>query len=327
MIRKPPRSPRFYTPEQWKEFIDKWQKSGLSQSKFCRQHELTHSAFFRWRNKITGLKSGLSIPKTSQTASFDSLSRVTEKSELVHKKKRRKACYYTAAQWKEFIHDWKQSGFSQRNYCRQKGLTYSAFVNWSKKLEDPEVAKLANIKKRTQYTFEQWKEFIDDWKKSGLSQGAYCLQKNLAPTTFFSWSKKLENQELAKTESLQGCTHYDPNQWKGFVEEWKKSDLSIARYCAKNGLNPGSFYKWKQKFKSAKLSLQVEEHPEKQKPSPSFSFEENFIPVMLKPPSLTNASNVNPRIEVTLSQGHHLSIQGPFDWGNLIALLTSILRS
>lgn len=89
MIRKSPRPPRFYTPEQWKEFIDKWQRSGLSQSKFCRQHELTHSAFFRWRNKIAGLESGLSLPKTSPTASFNSLSRTAEKSEPIHKKKYR----------------------------------------------------------------------------------------------------------------------------------------------------------------------------------------------------------------------------------------------
>jgi transposase-like protein len=326
-MKKPPRPPRFYTPEQWKEFIDKWQKSGLSQSKFCRQHELTHSAFFRWRNKITGLKSGLSLPKTSPTASFDSLSRVTEKSELVHKKKYRKPCYHTATQWKEFIDDWKQSGLSQGNYCRQKNLTESSFIDWRKKFENPELAKLASLQERTRYTFEQWKEFIDDWKQSGLSKDAYCLQKNLALTTFFNWSKKLEDPELAKIAGLQERPHYDPNQWKEFVEEWEQSGLSIASYCAKNGLNLASFYKWRQKFKSVGLPLQEEEHPQKQKPSPSSPFEEHFIPVMLKPHSLPNASNVNPRIEVTLSQGHHLSIQGPFDWGNLIALLTSILRS
>ena len=304
MIKKPPRSPRFYTPEQWKDFIDKWENSGLSQSNFCRQHELTHSAFLRWRNKITGLKS-----------------------ELVHKKKYRKPRYYTIAQWKEFIDDWKQSGLSREVYCRQKGLTYSAFFSWSKKLEDPEVAKLASLQERTRYTFEQWKGFVEEWKQSGLSKEAYCKQKDLTYSAFFSWSKKLEDPEVAKIANLQECTQYDPNQWKELVEDWKQSGLSIASYCAKNALNPGTFYKWRQKSKSTKLPLQVEEHPQKQNPSPSFSFEENFIPVMLKPPSLTNSSNVNPKIEVTLSQGHHLSIQGPFDWGNLIALLTSILRS
>jgi len=215
----------------------------------------------------------------------------------------------------------------QGKYCRQKNLTESSFIEWRKKFENPELANLASLQERTRYTFEQWKGFVEEWKQSGLSKDAYCLQKNLAPTTFFNWSKKLEDPELAKIAGLQERPHYEPNQRKEFVEEWEKSGLSIASYCAKNGLNLASFYKWRQKSKSTKLPLQVKEVPQKQKPSPSFSFEENFIPVMLKPPSLTNSSNVNPRIEVTLSQGHHLSIQGPFDWGNLIALLTSILRS
>ncbi|MBX9621524.1 MAG: hypothetical protein K2X28_05815 [Alphaproteobacteria bacterium] len=327
MTRKPPRPPRFYTPEEWKEFINKWQNSGLPQKDFCRQYELTYSAFCRWQNKIKHLTFERSLPKVSSTTSFDSLSRTTEKSELVQKKKYRKPRYYTIAQWKEFIDDWKQSGLSRDVYCRQKGLTYSAFFSWSKKLEDPEVANLASLQERPRYTFEQWKGFVEEWEKSDLSREAYCKQKGLAPSAFFNWSKKLEDPEMAKIASLQEYTYRDPNQKKELVEEWKKSGLSIASYCAKNGLNPGNFYKWKQRSQSIGLPPQVLEHPQKQKPSSSSPFEEHFIPVVLKSPSLNNSSNVQPRIEVTLSQGHHLSIQGPFDWENLIALLTPILRS
>ncbi|MCI5055336.1 MAG: transposase [Flavobacteriales bacterium] len=151
---------------------------------------------------------------------------MAEKSEFIHKKKYKKPCYYTAAQWKEFIDDWKQSGLSQEKYCRQKGLTYSAFFNWSKKLEDPEVAKLASLQDRTRYTFEQWKGFVEEWKKSGLSRKAYCRQKGLTSSALFNWSKKLENPEVAKIANLQECTHYDPNQWKELVEDWKQSAYS-----------------------------------------------------------------------------------------------------
>ena len=103
---------------------------------------------------------------------------------------------------------------------------------------------------------------------------------------------------------------YTPEQWKEFIDKWQKSGL----------------YRWKQMFKLVKPHSQLSEYPQKQKSSPASSFKEHFIPVMLKPSPLTNSSNVNPKIEVTLSQGHHLSIQGPFYWRNLIALLTSILR-
>ncbi|MBP9692670.1 MAG: transposase [Alphaproteobacteria bacterium] len=221
MIAKLPRPRRFYTPEQGKEFIDNWQNSGLSQIAFCQQHELTPSAFDRWRTKITRLESGLSFPKTTPITSSHSALLVTGKLELIAEKKHWSPCYYTLAQWKEII---------------------------------------------------------------------------------------------------------DPNQWKELIKEWEKSGLARAIYCMKKGLNPSSFYRWEQMLKLVEPHSQVSEHPQKQKSSSASSFKEHFIPVMLKPSPLTNSSNVNPKIEVTLSQGHHLSIQGPFDRGNLIALLTSILR-
>lgn len=324
MIAKLPRPRRFYTPEQWKEFIDMWQKSGLSQTAFCQQHELTPSAFDRWRTKITRLESGLSFPKTSPMTSFPSL--LTGKSGLVQEKKHRSPRYYTLAQWKEIIDDWRKSGLSQDAYCLQKDLAPTTFFTWAKKLEDPELAKGASLQERPRYTLEQWKEFVEEWKESGLSRDAYCRKKDLAPTTFFNWSKKFEDPELAKIASLQERPHYTPNQWKEVVKEWKESGLSRATYCIKKGLNPSTLYKWEQRFKPVEPLSQLSGHPQKPQSPPASSFEEHFIPVMLKPSPLTNSSNVNPKIEVTLSQGHHLSIQGPFDWGNLIALLTSILR-
>ena len=48
------------------------------------------------------------------------------------------------------------------------------------------------------YTFEQWKGFVEEWQNSGLSKNEYCRQKDLAPRTFSSWSKKLSDPELAK---------------------------------------------------------------------------------------------------------------------------------
>lgn len=43
----------------------------------------------------------------------------------------------------------------------------------------------------TYHSFEQWKEIIEDWGKSGLSIHAYCVQKGLVETSFYSWKKKL----------------------------------------------------------------------------------------------------------------------------------------
>ena len=47
--KKKPRPPRFYTPEQWKKFIEEWKQSGMGQKPFCKQKGLTSSAFHRWK--------------------------------------------------------------------------------------------------------------------------------------------------------------------------------------------------------------------------------------------------------------------------------------
>ena len=162
MIAKLPRPRRFYTPEQGKEFIDNWQNSGLSQTAFCQQHELTPSAFDRWRTKITRLESGLSFPKTTPiTFAYSSLL-VTGKSELIAEKKHRSPRYYTLAQWKEIIDDWKKSGLSRGAYCRHKDLAPTTFFNWSKKFEDPALAKIASLQERPHYAPNQWKELIEE---------------------------------------------------------------------------------------------------------------------------------------------------------------------
>jgi len=36
----------------WKRHIDGWQESGLSQSEYCRQHDLKEHLFFYWKKRI-----------------------------------------------------------------------------------------------------------------------------------------------------------------------------------------------------------------------------------------------------------------------------------
>lgn len=44
-----------------------------------------------------------------------------------------------------------------------------------------------------------WKEHIDAWSNSGLSQIDYCRQNNLSRTRFTYWKLKFEKQNLPPT--------------------------------------------------------------------------------------------------------------------------------
>jgi hypothetical protein len=40
-----------------------------------------------------------------------------------------------AREWSDIFSDWRRSGESQRGYCRDKGISISAFGYWHRKLE------------------------------------------------------------------------------------------------------------------------------------------------------------------------------------------------
>ncbi len=42
-------------------------------------------------------------------------------------------------------------------------------------------------------TTEEWKELVDNYKDSGLSNNNYCIENNLKPSTFIYWIKKFNN--------------------------------------------------------------------------------------------------------------------------------------
>ena len=50
METKPKRARR--TPAEWQRVIDEQTRSGLSQERFCRQHNIGFSSFYRWKEKL-----------------------------------------------------------------------------------------------------------------------------------------------------------------------------------------------------------------------------------------------------------------------------------
>ena len=46
------RERRKISEEKQKEWVEKWQTSGLTCQKFCKAYDLVHSVFLRWRRKF-----------------------------------------------------------------------------------------------------------------------------------------------------------------------------------------------------------------------------------------------------------------------------------
>lgn len=37
-----------------------------------------------------------------------------------------------------------------------------------------------------------WREVVAEWRRSGLSMAAFCRERELVPTTFYTWRRRVE---------------------------------------------------------------------------------------------------------------------------------------
>jgi hypothetical protein len=56
-------------------------------------------------------------------------------------------------------------------------------------------------KSATPILSQQWRQHIEDWRSSGLSQHAFCRDRNLSFNQFHYWRKKLTHPAANKTQS------------------------------------------------------------------------------------------------------------------------------
>jgi hypothetical protein len=52
---------------------------------------------------------------------------------------------------------------------------------------------------------QQWRKQIEDWRKSGLSQQAFCRDRNLSFNQFHYWRKKLVRATVNQSQSCSSA--------------------------------------------------------------------------------------------------------------------------
>ena len=69
------------------------------------------------------------------------------------------------------------------------------------------------------FTEEEKKDYLNDWKESGLSRAEYCRDRCLSPSTFQGWVRKYLPEEVGKLKKKGD---------QGFVKlSGKESSLSM----------------------------------------------------------------------------------------------------
>ena len=215
--------------------------------------------------------------------------------------------FYNPEERKIIIEDWEKSGLNMSTYCRQKRIPIGSFYEWRCKFTPSSCTNLKQIR-------DKWKKHIEDWKKSGLSKHAYCKEKELSRSDISRWEKRLDPSVSRKT-ALE--------KWTEIVEDWKKSGLEKSVYCRRKKLNPTSFYVWEKKLNSSEPPQRLSDLTEESQSQFERSLKDSFTPLeVISRESFSSHS----KVDVILSQGHHLSLEDSFDWktlrGGLMPLLT-----
>ncbi len=216
----------------------------------------------------------------------------------------------TPEMWEELIEEWEKSGLQKIVYCKEKNISKSHLCVWIRRLRP------SLIYKQSRDAIKKWEAIIEDWKKSGLSKHAYCLQNEL-PYSFYRWEKKLNPS--APREDLHMVA---VKKWTEIIEDWKKSGWSAYVYCKKKGFTTTTFYYWRQRLNPFEYSRRKKERPIPYEPT----LQELLMPATLSRPLSRKDSSPPQKVEVALSQGHFLALEGSFDRGKLLSFLTPLLK-
>lgn len=317
------------TFQEWESIIEDWKKSGLHKNAYCKEKNIEYFAFYAWERKINPSlspkqienlkkweiliedwrKSGMDVTKYCKEKRIERDIFFKWKTKISPSLKQEN---HLREKWQSILEDWKKSGLKRWHYCKEKKVLMSSFLRWEKKL-DP------SYKPNKVRVLEKWTEIIEDWKKSGLNRNAYCIQNDLT-TSFYQWEKKINPSVSRKPKHIVVL-----EKWTEIIEDWKKSGLKGYVYCKKSGVPITSFYKWEKKLNPSRHSQPTSGPIRKAQPKTELSLQDLFAPFAFGSTLLNNPSSANPKIEVILSQGHRLSLEGTFDWEKLTAWLTPLL--
>lgn len=84
------------------------------------------------------------------------------------------------------------------------------------------------------YTREEQKYHVMQWRKSGLSQKAYCAQIGVGWSTFKNWSKRIKRPMKETPFAPIQITPPTPAQW--IIEAADGLRVQVPAYCDENRL-------------------------------------------------------------------------------------------
>ena len=132
--------------------------------------------------------------------------------------------------------------------------------------------------KARNFSEHEQRAIIARWRASGLSQAEFCRQEGVAEWSLSLWKCRQERRDgitvtakAARNSSSQRLRQSREKHWRGVLLAFEQSGLSVTRFCRENGINQGTFKRWRSELVS-------------QAPASNPAPKSNpFVPVQIRP--------------------------------------------
>lgn len=218
--------------EWWAVHIEAWQRSGLSQRRYCRTHRLTDTTFTRWLRAIADVE----VAKIrAQNA------RILAKTEHDERRRRRKGRRFklsedkrnqaVQAYWAMHVETLNWSGMTVRQYAAATKLSQHSLRRWRDLIDSGEVAI-------------DWRARLHPSARPKISSGVSSAAKDLSVETALTEPPTAGPQYDRRSNRRS----FSDEQKLAIVMESEAPGVSVAAVCRRHDISTSMVFRWRIQF-------------------------------------------------------------------------------
>ena len=218
--------------EWWSIHIEAWQRSGLSQRRYCRMHRLTDTTFTRWLRAITD----------AETAKFCAQNaKILVETERDERRKQRrgrplklswdKRSQAAQAFWAMHVETLNWSGMTLTHYATATKISRSSLRRWRDLIDGGEVAI-------------DWRAQLHPSARPKISSDVSSAAKERSAETVLTASPSGDPAR----DRRSSCHSFTDEEKRAIVLEAEQPGVSVAAVCRHHDIVTSMVFRWRIQF-------------------------------------------------------------------------------
>jgi transposase-like protein len=211
--------------EWWSIHIEAWQRSGLSQRRYCVQQRLTEETFRRWRRVLTDAKA---LQTKAELLREKQRERRRKRHIRLSSDMRSKA---VQAFWAMHVEAMTWCGMSAQSYARAHRLSLHSLKRWRGLLDAGEVAI-------------DWRSYLHPSALPQISSGVSSAAKESSARTGLTDRPIVDPPRDGRTNRRR----FSDKEKLAIVQESDRPDANAAEVCRRHGIVTSMLFRWRVQF-------------------------------------------------------------------------------